>query len=251
MAGHSKWANIKHRKAAQDKKRGKHFAKLIRAIESSAREAGTADPSASPSLALAVQKAKDADVPKDNIERACKRGSGELDGAAAYESATYEGYAPGGVAVLVDCLTDNRNRTASDVRSAFVRAGGSMAEPGSVAFLFSRRGQVVVAGPVEEDDVLAAGLDAGLEDVEVDADGALAWCDPSDIAGLRAALEAAGLTVNEAGSTMVPASTVPVADVGDAKQVLRLLDALDDNDDVQDVFANAEIDDEILAALDD
>ncbi len=250
MAGHSKWANIKHRKAAQDKKRGKHFAKLIRAIESAAREAGTADPAGSPSLALAVQKAKDADVPKDNIERACKRGAGELDGAAAYEAATYEGYAPGGVAVLVDCLTDNRNRTASDVRSAFVRAGGSLAEPGSVAFLFSRRGQVILDGVVAEDDVLAAGLDAGLEDVEVDDDQTIAWCDPSDIAGLREALETAGLAVVEAGSTMVPASTVPVTDAGEAKQVLRLLDALDDNDDVQDVFANAELDDAVLADID-
>ncbi|MEX2487088.1 MAG: YebC/PmpR family DNA-binding transcriptional regulator [Nitriliruptoraceae bacterium] len=251
MSGHSKWANIKHRKAAQDKKRGKHFAKLIRAIESAAREASTADPAASPSLALAVQKAKDADVPKDNIERACKRGAGELDGASAYESATYEGYAPGGVAVLVDCLTDNRNRTASDVRSAFVRVGGSLAEPGSVSFLFSRRGQVVVAGGVTEDDLLAAGLDAGLEDVEFDDESVIAWCDPSDIAGLRAALEVAGIAVLEAGSTMVPASTVPVADVGEAKQVIRLLDALEDNDDVQDVFANAEIDDAVFAELDD
>jgi YebC/PmpR family DNA-binding regulatory protein len=141
MAGHSKWANIKHRKAAQDKKRGKQFAKLIRAIESAAREAGSSDPTGSPSLALAVQKARDADVPKDNIERACRRGAGEDDGGARYEAATYEGYAPGGVAVLVDVLTDNRNRTASDVRSLFTRAGGSLAEPGAVSFLFAGVGR--------------------------------------------------------------------------------------------------------------
>ncbi len=250
MAGHSKWANIKHRKAAQDKKRGKHFAKLIRAIESSAREAGTSDPSASPSLALAVQKARDADVPKDNIERACKRGAGELDGAAAYEAAVYEGYAPGGVAVLVECLTDNRNRTASDVRSTFVKAGGSLAEPGSVAFLFSRRGQVVVdADGPDEDVLLEAGLDAGLEDIEDDGDRRVAWCDPGDVPELREALEAAGATVIEAGSTMVPSSVVTLGEGGDARQVLRLLDDLDDNDDVQDVWANVAFDDEVLASL--
>ena len=251
MAGHSKWANIKHRKAAQDKKRGKQFAKLIRAIESAAREAGTSDPEMSPSLGLAVQKAKDADVPKDNIERACKRGAGEMDGAAAYETATYEGYAPGGVAVLVDVLTDNRNRTASDVRSAFSRSGGNLAEPGSVSFLFTRRGQVVVESEgVDEDALLLTGLDAGMEDLEPEESTFTAWCDPSDVIGLRNTLEEAGYRIVEAGSTMVPASTVPISDKGDAAKVLRLLDALDDNDDVQDVYANLDIDPELLATLD-
>ena len=250
MAGHSKWANIKHRKASQDKKRGKQFGKLIRAIESAARESGSADPEMSPSLALAVQKAKDADVPKDNIERACKRGAGEMDGAAAYETATYEGYAPGGVAVLVDVLTDNRNRTAADVRSAFSRAGGNLAEPGSVSFLFTRRGQVIVdAAGVDEDELMMAGLDHGLEDLEPEGEVFTAWCDPSEVVALRAALEAAGFTVLDAGSTMVPASTVPIADKGEASKVLRLLDVLDDNDDVQDVFANFDIDAEVLEAL--
>ena len=250
MAGHSKWANIKHRKASQDKKRGKQFAKLIRAIESAAREAGTSDPEMSPSLGLAVQKAKDADVPKDNIERACKRGAGELDGAAAYETATYEGYAPGGVAVLVDVLTDNRNRTASDVRSAFSRSGGNLAEPGSVSFLFTRRGQVVIdAEGVDEDTLLLTGLDAGMEDLEPEETTFTAWCDPSDVAGLRNTLEEAGYRIVEAGSTMVPASTVPISDKGDASKVLRLLDALDDNDDVQDVYANLDIEPELLATL--
>lgn len=250
MAGHSKWANIKHRKASQDKKRGKQFGKLIRAIESAAREAGTSDPEMSPSLGLAVQKAKDADVPKDNIERACKRGAGEMDGAAAYETATYEGYAPGGVAVLVDVLTDNRNRTASDVRSAFSRSGGNLAEPGSVSFLFTRRGQVVLdAEGVDEDTLLLAGLDAGMEDLEPEETTFTAWCDPSDVVGLRNTLEEAGYRIVEAGWTMVPASTVPISDKGDASKVLRLLDALDDNDDVQDVYANLDIEPELLATL--
>jgi YebC/PmpR family DNA-binding regulatory protein len=252
VAGHSKWANIKHRKASQDKKRGKQFAKLIRAIESASREAGTADPDASPSLGLAVQKAKDADVPKDNIERACKRGAGELDGAAAYESATYEGYAPGGVAVLVDVLSDNRNRAAADVRAAFSRNGGNLAEPGSVSFLFTRRGQVVVeAEGTEEDDLLLVGLEAGIEDLERDEEVFTAWCEPTDVIALRTALEAAGHRVLDAGSTMVPATTVPIADKGEAAKVLRLLDALDDNDDVQDVYANVDIDADVLAALEE
>jgi len=252
MAGHSKWANIKHRKAAQDKKRGKHFAKLIRAIESAAREASTSDPSGSPSLALAVQKARDADVPKDNIERACKRGAGELDGAAAYESAVYEGYAPGGVAVLVDCLTDNRNRAASDVRNAFDKAGGNLAEPGSVTFLFSRRGQVIVDGAgTDEDSLLAVGLEHGMEDLEGDGEVFTAWCDPSDVQSLRDAVEASGARIIEAGSTMAASTTVVLDDVATAKKVLRLLEALEDNDDVQDVYANVEIDDAIAGELDD
>jgi len=246
MAGHSKWANIKHRKAAQDKKRGKQFAKLIRAIESSAREAGSPDPTFSPSLALAVQKARDADVPKDNIERACRRGAGEDGGGARYEAATYEGYAPGGVAVLVDVLTDNRNRTASDVRSLFTRAGGSLAEPGAVAFLFARRGQVLIDGSPDEDTVLAAGIEAGLEDLEAGDDGLVAWCEPSAIPSLRAALEAEGLAVSGSGSTMVSDVSVRIEDPAEAGRVLRLLDALEDNDDVQEVYANLDVDESVL-----
>jgi len=249
MAGHSKWANIKHRKAAQDKKRGKQFAKLIRAIESSAREAGSPDPAGSPSLALAVQKARDADVPKDNIERACRRGAGEDDGGARYEAATYEGYAPGGVAVLVDVLTDNRNRTASDVRSLFTRAGGSLAEPGAVGFLFARRGQVLIDGSPDEDAVLSAGIEAGLEDLETGDDGAIAWCEPSAVPALRAALEAEGIAVTGAGSTMVADVTVRIEDADEAARVLRLLDALEDNDDVQEVYANLDVDESVLAGI--
>lgn len=251
MAGHSKWANIKHRKARQDKARGKTFGKLIRAIESAARDADTSDPEVSASLALAVQKAKDADVPKDTIEKACKRGAGELDDGVAYESATYEGYAPGGVAVLVDILTDNRNRTASDVRSIFSKAGGSLSEPGAVSFLFTRRGQVLVdAGTADEDAVMMAGLDAGLEDVEPDGDTVIAWCAPTDLADLRKALEGAGLTVTGAEAPMIPSVTIPLEDASSAGKVIRLIDALEDNDDVQEVFANFDIDDEVMAQLD-
>jgi YebC/PmpR family DNA-binding regulatory protein len=250
MSGHSKWSTIKHKKAAKDARRGKQWAKLIRQVEVAAREANTADPDASPSLALAVQKAKDAEVPKDTIERACKRGAGELEGAASYEPAQYEGYASGGVAVLVDCLTDNRNRTASDVRSAFAKAGGSLAEPGSVAFLFTRRGQVLLdRDGVDEDELMLVGLDAGMEDLESDSETFTAWCDPSDIAGLREALEASGFPVREAGSTMVPASTVPIAESSEAKKVLRLMDLLDENDDVQDVYANFDIPESLIESI--
>ena len=253
MAGHSKWANTKHRKQRQDAKRGKEFGKAIRLIESSAKESGTSDPEMSPSLATAVQKAKDISVPKDAIERACKRGAGELDEDVAYETAQYEGYAPGGVAVLVDILTDNRNRTASDVRGAFTKTGGNLAEPGAVAFMFSRRGQVELAGDgVTEDDVMLAGLESGLEDVEVDDDTITAWCDPSDVTDLRKALEGADLKVRSSGTTMVPATYVPVEDVADAKKILRLLDYLDDSDDVQEVYANFDIPDEVMEqALED
>ena len=251
MSGHSKWSTIKHKKAAKDAKRGKAFGKLIRAIETSARGAGTSDPDASPSLALAVQKAKDASVPKENIERACKRGAGELDGGTTYELAQYEGYGPGGVAVLVDCLTDNRNRTASDVRQAFTKAGGNLAEPGSVAFLFSRRGQVVIeANGTSEDELMMVGLDHGMEDLEAQDEQFLAWCDPGDVQDLRKAIEEAGFTVADAGAPMVPASTVPVSEAAHARQVLRLLDLLDDNDDVQEVWDNVDIDDDVLAELD-
>jgi len=251
MAGHSKWANIKHRKARQDKQRGRTFAKLIRAIESAAREAGSSDPSMSPSLALAVQKARDADVPKDNIERACRRGAGEDDGGARYESIVYEGYAPGGVAVLVDVLTDNRNRAAGDIRSLFTRAGGSFAEPGAVAFLFSRRGQVLLAGEgIDEDAVLAAGIEAGLEDLETGGAEAIAWCEPNDVTVLRTALEAAGLRVVGSGTTMSPVTVVRIEDPAEAGRVLRLLDALEDNDDVQEVYANLDVDDSVLEQVD-
>ena len=251
MAGHSKWANTKHRKARQDQKRAKEHGKAIRKIEAAARESGTSDPEMSPSVAQAVQDAKDISVPKDNIERALKRGAGELDEGVAYDSGTYEGYAPGGVAVLVDILTDNRNRTAADVRSAFTRTGGNLAEPGSVSFLFSRRGRVVLEGTgIDEDELMMAGLDAGLEEIEELDEITLAWCAPTDIGDLRKALEDAGLPVKSAGSTMVPSTTVPVQESSEAKQILRLLDALEDNDDVQEVYVNADFDEQMLETLD-
>jgi YebC/PmpR family DNA-binding regulatory protein len=250
MSGHSKWSTIKHKKAAKDARRGKQWAKLIRQIEVAAREAGTSDTDASPSLALAVQKAKDAEVPKDTIERACKRGAGDLEGAASYEATQYEGYAPGGVAVLVDCLTDNKNRTASDVRSAFAKAGGNLAEPGAVSFIFTRRGQVVVeANGYGEDDLMMVGLEAGMEDLDADGDRFVAWCDPTDVADLRKAFETNGFRVAGSGSTMIPASTVPIAEAADAKKVLRLMDTLDDNDDVQDVYANFDIPEALIEAI--
>jgi len=251
MAGHSKWANTKHRKARQDQKRAKEHGKAIRKIEAASRESGTSDPEMSPSVAQAVQDAKDISVPKDNIERALKRGAGELDEGVAYDSGTYEGYAPGGVAVLVDILTDNRNRTAADVRSAFTRTGGNLAEPGSVSFLFSRRGRVVLQGTgLDEDELMMAGLDAGLEEIEEQDEVTLAWCAPTDIGELRKALEGAGLPVKSAGSTMVPSTTVPVQETSEAKQILRLLDALEDNDDVQEVYVNADFDEQMLETLD-
>ncbi|MBW3578322.1 MAG: YebC/PmpR family DNA-binding transcriptional regulator [Actinobacteria bacterium] len=248
MSGHSKWSTIKRKKGAADAKRGRIFARLVRAIEVAAREGG-GDPDYNPTLADAIQGAKDNSVPKDTIERAVKRGSGELEGVS-YEPVQYEGYAGGGVAVLVDCLTDNRNRTAADVRAIFTKHGGSLAEPGSVAYLFDRRGMVVVGSDgVTEDDVLVAGLDAGLEDIEDQGDQFIAWCDPSDVRGLRGALQDKGLPVKEAVSTMVPASTVPITDVQQAKKLMRLLDAIDDNDDVQEFYANYDVADELMEQL--
>ena len=250
MAGHSKWSNIKHRKAAQDAKRGKQFGKHIRAIEVAAKESGTSDPEQSPSLGMAIQKAKDGDVPKDTIDRAAKRGAGELGDAAAYEQVQYEGYATGGVAVLVDCLTDNKNRTAMEIRNAFTKVGGNLAEPGAVAFMFTRRGQVVIeAAGVDEDELMVVGLDAGMEDLEADDGQFIAWCDASDLTDLRAELERHGYEVARAEAPMVPASHTPVEDPGDAGKVLRLIDALEDNDDVQDVWANFDIPDQLLEEL--
>jgi YebC/PmpR family DNA-binding regulatory protein len=251
MAGHSKWANTKHRKARQDQKRAKEHGKAVRKIEAAARESGTSDPEMSPSVLQAVQDAKDISVPKDNIERALKRGAGELDEGVAYDSGSYEGYAPGGVAVLVDILTDNRNRTAADVRSAFSKTGGNLAEPGAVSFMFSRRGQVVLEGTgLDEDDLMMAGLDHGLEEIDEADDVTLCWCAPNDFADLRGALKESSFTVKQAGSEMVPNVTVPIADAGDAKRILRLLDALEDNDDVQEVWHNADFADGLLDDID-
>jgi YebC/PmpR family DNA-binding regulatory protein len=248
VSGHSKWSTIKHKKGAADAKRGKLFARLIRGIEAAAKVGG-ADPDANPTLATAVQKAKDASVPKDNIERALKRASGDLEGAT-YETVYYEGYAPGGVALYVECMTDNRNRAANDVRAAFNKNGGSLAEPGAVNYLFTRTGVILVpAAGVDEDDLLMAGLEAGIEDVRLDGDTYTVTTQPSDLPAVRKSLEEAGLTTASADSTMLPSVSVPVGEESVAKAVLRLLEALEDCDDVQEVYANFDIPDQILEAV--
>jgi YebC/PmpR family DNA-binding regulatory protein len=244
MSGHSKWSTIKHKKGAKDAKRGKLFAKLARAIEVAARDGG-GDPGFNPTLATAVDKAKAASMPNDNIERAIKRGTGEVEGAV-YEEIWYEGYAPGGVALYVLVLTDNRNRAASDVRSTFTRNGGSLGEPGSVAYLFEQKGFILAGG--DEDEVMLAALDAGAEDVRESGELWEVITAPSDLEGVRGALVEAGLAVESSEVTQLPSTSVPL-EAEKAKQVLRLVDALEDLDDVQEVYANFDIGDEVMAAL--
>jgi len=244
MSGHSKWATIKHKKGAADAKRGKLFAKLIRQVEVAARQGG-GDPEANPTLRTMFQKARDASVPLDTIERAVKRGTGDLEGVI-YEQVQYEGYAPSGVALLVEVLTDNRNRTGSDIRSLFTRNGGSLAEPGAVAWQFHRTGVVIV----EEDALMEVALDAGAEDLVDEGDTWRVTCPPSDIATVRGALEEHAIPFDSADVTMLPTSTVELATADEAKAVLRLIDLLDDHDDVQDVYANFDIPDEILQTVD-
>ncbi len=247
MSGHSKWATIKHKKGAADAKRGKLFAKLIKQVEVAARQGG-GDPDANPTLRTMFQKARDNSVPLDTIERAVKRGTGELEGVS-YESITYEGYAPGGVALLIETLTDNRNRTGSEIRSMLSKNGGSLAEPGAVSWQFERKGVVKVPKSVDEDDVMMVGLDNGAEDLEDLGEIWQVTCAPGDMLDLRAALEDAGIAVEESDTTMVPSNTVPMADVGQVKSVLNLVEALDDSDDVQDVHSNIDIDDDVIDAL--
>ena len=246
MSGHSKWATIKHKKGAADAKRGKLFAKLARQIEVSAR-AGGGDPDMNPTLRTAVQKAKAASMTNDAIDRAIKRGTGESDGDA-YEDITYEGNAPGGVALLIDVLTDNRNRTSADNRNILSKMGGSMAEPGAVGWQFTRRGIVLVEGPVDEDELMMAALDAGAEDVAGSAETWTVTCDPSDTFEVKETLEGAGYTVMSADMPMVSDNLGPVETVEDAKKLLRILDAIEDNDDVQDVYSNFDISDDVMEA---
>ena len=247
MSGHSKWSTIKHQKGAKDAKRGRVFAKLIRAIEVAAR-AGGANPDGNAALADAIQKARDNSVPNDTIDRAVKRGAGEL-GGQQLDLVTYEGYAPGGVAVLVEALTDNRNHTAADIRHVFTRGGGSIADAGSVAYLFNRRGQLVVLGDgVDEDRVMEVALEAGAEDVEADDQGFTITTAPGDLRAVRAAFDTAGIPYDSAEVTMVPSMSVPL-DRDMALRVLRLLDALEDLDDVQDVYANFDIPDDVMAEV--
>jgi len=247
MSGHSKWATIKHQKGAKDAARGKLFAKLIRQVEVAAREGG-GDPNDNPKLRTMFQKARDASVPLDTIERAVKRGTGELEGVT-YESITYEGYASHGVAVLVDVLTDNRNRTGSEVRTLFSRNGGSLAEPGAVAWQFDRKGIVVVARSVDEEELMLTALDAGAEDIADDGDSWRVTTPPSDLHAVQTALGEAGIAVESADVTMVPSTQVALDTAEAAKQVLRLIDALDDHDDVQDVYANFDVSEEVMASV--
>jgi DNA-binding regulatory protein, YebC/PmpR family len=249
MSGHSKWATTKHKKAAVDAKRGKLFAKLIKNIEVAARTGG-GDPDGNPTLFDAIQKAKKNSVPMDNIERARKRGGGEEAGGADWQNITYEGYGPSGVAVLVECLTDNRNRAASEVRTAMTRNGGNMADPGSVSYLFTRKGVVIVpkAG-TSEDDVMMAVLDAGAEEVTDLGESFEVISEAGDMLAVRTALQEAGIDYDSADSNWLPSVTVPLDEDG-AKKVFRLLEALEDSDDVQDVYANFDVSDEVLAALD-
>src|SRR3954454_12690921 len=246
MSGHSKWATIKHKKGAADKARGKLFAKIARQIEVSAKSGG-GDIDTNPTLRTAVAKARAARMTNDAIDRAIKRGTGEA-GAETYESITYEGYAPGGVGLLIDVLTDNRNRTGSEVRNVFSKLGGSMAEPGAVGWQFSRRGVVHVAGG-DEDTVMLTALDAGADDVAADGEGFVVACEPGMVYDVRDALEGAGLVIESAESTMVPSTTIEVSDPEDARKVLRIVDALEDNDDVQDVYGNFDISDELMEAV--
>jgi len=247
MSGHSKWATTKHRKATVDKTRGKIFAKLIRQLEVAAR-AGGADIESNPTLRTAYQKARDASVPSDTIERAIKRGSGGLEGVR-YESVSYEGYAPCGVAVYVECLTDNRNRTGAEVRALFTKNGGSIAEPGSVAWQFTRKAVVILPKNVSEDDLMAVALDAGAEDLEDQGDTWQLTAPPAEFAELRSALEKAGVEFDSADLTMLPSTTVPIESEGDARRVLRVLELLEDHDDVQNVYANFDIPDEVLTLV--
>ncbi|MFM8626936.1 MAG: YebC/PmpR family DNA-binding transcriptional regulator [Actinomycetota bacterium] len=244
MSGHSKWATIKHKKGAADKARGKLFAKLARQIEVAAR-AGGGDIDANATLRTMVQKAKAAQMTKDAIDRAIKRGTGESD-ATNYESIVYEGYAPGGVALMVEVLTDNRNRAASDIRSIFTKFGGSLAEPGAVSWQFTRRGVVLVDGAIDEESAMTAALEAGADDVTRDGDMWRVLTDPSVVWDVKDALEASGTVVLAAESTMVSSTTIDVEAAADARNILRIMDALEDNDDVQDVFANFDIEESLM-----
>ena len=247
MSGHSKWATIKHKKAATDKARGKLFAKLLRQVEVAAREGG-GDPETNPTLRTMFQKARDNSIPLDTIERAVKRGTGELEGVT-YEQITYEGYAPGGVAVLVEVLTDNRNRTGSEVRNAFSKNGGSMAEPGAVAWQFDRKGHILVARATDEEELMLTALDAGAEDITDDGEAWRVTTPPSDLHAVRTALDEAGIAVESVDLAMVPQATIPLESTESAKKVLRLVDALDEQDDVQAVHANFDIPDAILETV--
>ena len=250
MSGHSKWATTKHKKAAIDAKRGKLFAKLIKNIEVAARTGG-GDPAGNPTLYDAIQKAKKSSVPGDNIDRAVKRGSGAEAGASDWETITYEGYAPGGVAVLIECLTDNRNRAAAEVRTALTRNGGTLADPGSVSYLFNRRGVVMVPkGDLSEDALLEVVLDAGAEEINDHGDSYQIVSEATDFVAVRTALQEAGIDYDSAEASFLPTVEVPL-DLDAARKMIRVVDALEDSDDVQNVYANGDVSDEVLAEIDE
>jgi YebC/PmpR family DNA-binding regulatory protein len=249
VSGHSKWSSIKHKKGAADAKRGKLFSKLSRAIIVAAKEGGP-DPGGNLALQNAVEKARSYSMPKDNIERAIAKGAGAEADAQQFETVVYEGYGPEGVAVIVEALTDNRNRTAADVRHLFSKNDGNLGTSGAVAWLFERRGVVLVgADGVDEDELTLAAADGGAEDVELDGSSFQITSAPEDLAAVRAAVESAGFAVESAELTLVPKTTVEVADEGSAKKILRLIDALEENDDVQDVYANFDIPERVLEAV--
>ena len=249
MSGHSKWSTIKHKKGAADAKRGKLFSKLSRAIMVAAKEGG-ADPGSNLALQNAIEKARSYSMPKDNIERAIAKGTGEGTDGAAFEIVVYEGYGPEGVAVLVEALTDNRNRTASDVRHLFTKFGGNLGATGAVAWQFERRGVLLVpADGVDEDELVLAAADAGADDVERDGSTFVVSSAPEELTSVREALQAAGLELESVGLSMVPKTTVAIADESTAKQVVRLVEGLEDNDDVQDVYANFDIPEAVLEAV--
>lgn len=250
MSGHSKWATTKHKKAVVDARRGKSFAKLVKNIEVAARIGG-GDPVGNPTLFDAIQKAKKTSVPNDNIERARKRGAGEEAGGADYQTIMYEGYGPGGVAMLVECLTDNKNRAAGEVRIAMSRNGGNLADPGSVAYLFSRKGVITLEkGELSEDDVLLAVLEAGAEEVNDHGDTFEIVSEPTDLVAVRTALQEAGIDYDSAEASFQPSMSVAV-DADGARKVFKLVDALEDSDDVQNVYSNVDLSDEVLAELED
>ncbi len=249
MSGHSKWATTKHKKAVIDARRGKLFARLIKNVEVAARTGG-GDPAGNPTLYDAIQKAKKNSVPNDNIDRAVKRGSGQEAGGADYQTVMYEGYGPNGVAVLIECLTDNRNRAATDVRTALTRNGGSLADAGSVSYMFSRKGVVLVpkTPTLTEDDVLMAVLDAGAEEVNDLGESFEVVSEPSNLIPVRSALQAAGIDYESAETSFVPSVTVPLDEEG-ARKIFKLIDAVEDSDDVQNVYANFDVSDEVMEAV--
>ncbi len=244
MAGHSKWANIKHRKAAVDAKRGKIYTKLAREITVAAREGG-GDPEFNPRLRTAIEKARKFNMPKENIERAIKRGTGEIEGAS-YEEVTYEGYGPGGVAVIVKCLTDNRNRAASEVRHAFSKHGGNLGTSGCVSWMFERKGVIIVPGSVDEDELMMAAIDAGAEDIKKEDGSFTVYTEPSELESVKEALKKSGIDIEDAKVDMIPQNTVRV-EGETAVKVLKLLDALEDLDDVQEVYSNFDMPEEVMS----